>query len=126
MSLITFVNGGIAVNENQLRSLKELAGQLEGEICKELRPANKYYQLLIFATSDHESSFSCYPVPDPKTALIVIDIILEEFTRIGYTECMFCLQYRNDLDEPWRNWHDGKGNSVCDFVINENFVMIAP
>lgn len=117
---------GIAVDEKQLKSLKIWAGQLEGEVYKELRPINKYYQILIFATAEHEARFSCHPVPDPKTALIVIDIILDEFTRMGYSDCIFSLQYRNDLDEPWENWRDSRGNTVCTFEINENFIMTAP
>ncbi len=107
--------------------LKVLASQLEGEICKELRPVKKYYQLMIFAgVFGFESRISRYSIPDPKTALILIDIILSEFRRIDNDDCMFSLQYKDDLDEEWKDWNDSHGHSICEYEINENFIMIPP
>ncbi|KUG03893.1 hypothetical protein ASZ90_018673 [hydrocarbon metagenome] len=107
--------------------LKVLASQLEGEICKELRPVKKYYQLMIFAGgSGVEARINRYPVPDPKTALIIIDIILSEFGQIGNDNCMFSLQYKDDLDEDWKDWDDCQGHTICEYEINENFIMILP
>ncbi len=107
--------------------LKVLASQLEGEICKELRPVKKYYQLMIFAgVFSNEARISRYPVPDPKTALILIDIILSEFRQMGDDDCMFSLQYKEDLDEDWQDWDDSRGHTICEYEINENFIMIPP
>lgn len=107
--------------------LKVLARQLEGEVCKELRPIKKYYQLMIFTGGfGGEGIISNYPVPDPKTALILIDIILSEFRQMGYEDFLFSLQYKNDLDEHWQDWDDHRGNTICEYEINENFIMIPP
>ncbi len=107
--------------------LRVLASQLEGEICKELRPVKKYYQLMIFASVfGAEARINCYPIPDPKTALILIDIILSEFRQMGNDDFMFSLQYKNDLDEDWKDWDDSQGHSICEYEINENFIMISP
>lgn len=107
--------------------LKVLASQLEGEVCKELRPVKKYYQLMIFAgVFSPEARINRYPVPDPKTALIIIDIVLSEFRQTGNDDCLFSLQYKEDLDEEWRDWKDNRGYTVCEYELNENFIMISP
>jgi len=113
-------------NKLDLR-LRILADHLEGKICKELKPIKKYYQLTILASVlSSEARLSRYPVPDPKTALIIIDIILSEFKQMGFDDCMFSLQYKDDIDEEWKDWDDKQGNTICEYEINENFIMIPP
>lgn len=107
--------------------LEELAKQLEGEICTELRPIRKYYQLMVLAwMNSGEARVSRYPVPDPKSALIIIDILCSEFQQSAYDKYMFSLQWKHDLADEWLDWDDEKGHTICDYEINDNFTLIAP
>ena len=69
------------MDKKDYSQLKVLASQLEGQVCKELRPVKKYYQLMVFSgVFSAEARINRYPVPDPKTALIIIDIILSNLS----------------------------------------------
>jgi hypothetical protein len=115
------------MDKKDYSQLKVLASQLEGQVCKELRPVKKYYQLMVFSgVFSAEARINRYPVPDPKTALIIIDIILSEFKHLGHDDCLFSLQYKDDLDEEWKDWKGKRGHSICEYEINENFIMIPP
>jgi hypothetical protein len=88
------------MDKKDYSQLKVLASQLEGQVCKELRPVKKYYQLMVFSgVFSAEARINRYPVPDPKTALIIIDIILSEFKQLGHDDCLFSLQYKDDLNQ---------------------------
>ena len=59
--------------------LENIADQLKGEIYDELSPKNKYYQLkVIHGVFTKKVQTLDYSVPNPKAALIIIDIICRE------------------------------------------------
>lgn len=105
--------------------LESLAGQLEGEVDTQGLSSN-FYRLCV-RTNIYQKSSSprSYEVPDPRVALIVMDILHTEF-RLCEKQAGGCLIWLQKWDpelREWRDWIDCRGNSLADYELDENWVF---
>lgn len=107
--------------------LNKISKQCEKEIYDELTPKDKYYQLSIFDKIFSEDfKRITYPVPDLKSALVVIDAICLIMKHRDLHDLYFTIQYKNNINDEWEDWEDDLGNTLNNYEIDENFSLYLP
>jgi hypothetical protein len=84
---------------------------------------NIFHRLWVKPDCYKRNEVRMYNVPDAKTGLILMDILLAEYRALGITDTLIDVQYSKGLDGEWEDWSDGKGNDIKAYEIDENFAM---
>ena len=128
------MNSSQGKNEFYEKQLETLAKQLEGEV--DCRLPQKRYRLSVFAPykegeTIHYGEFNgegrrYYPVPDVRTAILILDILCCEYRLLDMGWFLYELQYWNEATGEWFIWYDDEGNDFSSYVLDENFVPHLP
>lgn len=101
--------------------------QVKTEVFDVLNPKSYYYRLCIFdKVSCDDFKILKHPVPNLITALIAIDAISLVTEHRKINDLYFIVQYREGLDEEWKDWEDEFGNTITAYEIDENFNIYLP
>jgi hypothetical protein len=105
--------------------LQSMARQLEGEI--NTHGLSSHFYRLCVRTNIYErtSSPRIYDVPNPKIALIIMDILHSEFRLCEKQAggCLIWLQKWDSQSREWQDWKDYRGHGLKDYDLDENWVF---
>lgn len=107
--------------------LQGIAKQLEGQIYDDLKE-EKYRLSVMIKCFRPDFESKSFIVPDPKTALIIIDVLCSILKNcpndIG--SYMYGFERWNKEEQEWEDWDDANGYDILDYEIDENFNLLPP
>lgn len=107
----------------------KLAGQLKGQIYSVLPQHG--YRLRIYAPyyegnrptyGKMENGIRLYPMPDFKTAILVMDVLFSEYKLLKLDWVNIWLEWLDPKTGEWEEWEDSEGNSFKEYYLDENYV----
>jgi hypothetical protein len=87
----------------------------------DITAATTKYNVWFTKKVGEERVINHYPVPDLRTAVIVVDTFIQE------TSCppnALGLSIWNENEGDWLEWNDGKGHDIRELIVNENFEIV--
>lgn len=108
--------------------LEGLARQLEGSVYTE-GLNERFYRLSVYTqVLDGLAEWRYYSIPDLKSGLILMDALCAEYRQLLGSSAFVLINVEQwiEAEGEWEIWEDGLGNSIKDFEIDENFILIPP